>query len=51
MDYTENDEVIQVEVQDIQDIIDMLYGTQNIILKNISNNSLDIRHNNIIVLE
>jgi|APGre2960657373_1045057.scaffolds.fasta_scaffold841892_1 hypothetical protein len=51
MDYTENDEVIQVEVQDIQDIIDMLYGTQNIILKTISNSSLDIRHNNIIVLE
>jgi hypothetical protein len=51
MDYTENDEAIQVEVQDIQDIIEMLYGTQNIILKNISNNSLDIRHNNVIVLE
>jgi hypothetical protein len=51
MDYIDNDEAIQVEVADIQDIIEMLYGTSNIVLKTISNSSLDIRHNNIIVLE
>jgi len=45
-----NYEMISVDVNDINDILIMIYGTDNILLKNVYDGALDIRRENIIVV-
>jgi len=45
-----SDSSIKINIDDITGIIKMLYGTPNVVLKQVNMNVLDIRSDNVLVL-